>query len=111
MHYYEPNPACRCRRCSTRGLTWPVVLVTLGLLFLLANRSNYPFQRTWPILLIVIGAVRLVRYAVPDTEHVNPGQVQPPYAGPTSTPPVPPAAGAPGNGSAGNAENNEVRNG
>jgi hypothetical protein len=88
----------------------PAVLVTLGLLFLLANRSNYPFQRTWPILLIVIGAVKLVRTLLPDREHLNPGQYQPPYAGQA---PPPPEAGASDNSNAeaGNAGNNEVRNG
>ena len=86
MSYYEPNPACRCGRCSTRGLMGPAVLVTLGLLFLLANLSNYPLQRTWPILLIVIGAIRLVRYVVPESGHVNPGQYRSAYAGQGSSP-------------------------
>jgi hypothetical protein len=52
----------------------PAVLITLGLLFLIANLSDYPVRRTWPILLIVMGAVRLLRYAVPGSGHVNPGQ-------------------------------------
>jgi hypothetical protein len=65
----------------------PAVLITLGLLFLLANLSNYPFQRTWPILLIVMGAIKLLRYAVTDRAHVNPPDpYQPPYAGPNSPP-------------------------
>jgi hypothetical protein len=71
----------------------PAVLVTLGVLFLLENTSNYPFERTWPILLIVIGAVKVVRYVIPDSGHYNPGQYPPPpYAGPYP-PPFP--AGAP----------------
>jgi hypothetical protein len=87
----------------------PAVLVTLGLLFLLANRSNYPFQRTWPILLIVIGAVKLVRTLLPDREHLNPGQYQP-YTGQASPPPVAGDSGT-SNAEAGNAGDNEVRNG
>jgi hypothetical protein len=107
----------------------PAVLVTLGLLFLLANLSEYPFQRTWPILLIVIGAIKVARYAMPEREHINPGQYPPPpyqapYAGaaqnpagqsgagangPIITPPPPPSAGALGDGSGEN--NNEVHNG
>jgi len=79
----------------------PAVLITLGLLFLLANTSSYPFQRTWPILLIVIGAIKLVRYVVPDSGHVNPGQYPTPYAvqdPPPCQPVAPPQAGFAQNG-------------
>ena len=131
MRYYQPNPACRCGRCSTRGLMGPAVLVTLGILFLLANTTDFPFERTWPILLIVIGAIRIVRYVVPDTGHVNPGQYPLPYpgqypppqgtyaaampnatsatpaSGPVVTPPPPPIAGELGEGS----DKGEVHNG
>jgi hypothetical protein len=69
----------------------PAVLITLGVLFLLSNVSDWPFQRTWPILLIVIGAVHVVRYVVSDEAHFNPGQFPPPYAAPYQ--PAPPAAG------------------
>jgi len=93
MRYYQPNSACSCGRCSTRGLMGPAVLVTLGLLFLMENMSDYPFERTWPILLIVIGAVRVARYVIPDSGHLNPGQQYPPPpygAGPYPQPPYQP---------------------
>ena len=112
----------------------PVVLVTLGVLFLLANLSGYPFERTWPILLIVIGVIRVVGYAMPESGHVTPGpypppdaaagqQCPPPYQGgfanggpaahgPVVTPPPAPVAGALGDGnSERNAEHGEVHNG
>jgi hypothetical protein len=58
----------------------PAVRVTLGLLFLMANASNYSFERTWPILLIVVGAIKVVRYVSSDEGHFNPGQYPlPPY--------------------------------
>ena len=85
MRYYQPNPACSCGRCSTRGLMGPAVLVTLGVLFLLANTSDYPFERTWPILLIVIGAIKVVRYVMPDSGHFNPGQYPPPIGAVSAT--------------------------
>jgi hypothetical protein len=130
MGYYQPNPACSCGRCTTRGLMGPAVLVTLGLLFLLANVTDYPFERTWPVLLIVIGAIKVVRYVIPDSGHVNPGQTYPgqypppPYAGqyppppvnavemggPVITPPPPPIAGVLGDGKV-DEKNNEVHNG
>lgn len=64
----------------------PAVLITLGLLFLLANSPGYPFERTWPVLLIVIGAIKVVRYVMPDDSHWNPEQYGSPYPGPYSTP-------------------------
>jgi hypothetical protein len=88
MTYYQLNPACRCGRCTTRGLMGPAVLVTLGVLFLLANTSDFPMERTWPILLIVIGGIRVIRYVIPSTGHVNPGLYPPPpYAGQYPPPP------------------------
>lgn len=103
MRYYIPNPACSCGRCATRGLMGPAVLITLGLLFLLSNMSDWPFHRTWPILLIVIGAVNVARYVMSDQSHVNPGQYPPyaPYAQPypgyaaPQPPPVVPPTAAP----------------
>jgi hypothetical protein len=116
----------------------PAVLVTLGLLFLMANASNYSFERTWPILLIVIGAIKVARYVISDEGHFNPGQYPlPPYppggyvaaaptaaavGGPVITPAATPAATptatsatTPGPnaeaGGEGNGESGEVSNG
>lgn len=80
MREYQANPACRCGRCSSRGWMTPVLLVTLGVLFLLANRAEYPVARTWPVLLIVIGATKVTQYLMPDHAHRNPGEYPPPYA-------------------------------
>lgn len=71
MNYYQANPACNCGRCRTRGLMGPAVLITLGLLFLLANTTDYAFHRTWPILLIVIGGIQIFRYVIPDQGHIS----------------------------------------
>lgn len=92
MNYYRPNRACHCARCTTRGLQGPAVLVTVGVLFLIQNMSNYSFGQTWPVLLLVIGAVQVIRYIVPDEGHVNPGYY-PPYTG--QYPPPPPPYGQP----------------
>jgi len=123
MRYYQPNPACSCGRCSTRGLMGPAVLITLGVLFLLSNTSEWGFERTWPILLVVIGAIKVVT----DNGHVNPGQYPPPpygapggpypgYVAPTQNgAPVNVAAtneAAPGNAPMlGEGESGEVHNG
>lgn len=125
MAYYQPNPACSCGRCSTRGLMGPAVLITLGLLFLLSNTSHWPFERTWPILLIVIGAIKVARYVMTDSGHVNPAQYPPPpYGTPYGQYPPPPVqpgypvptqnvvpASGPAVNSPGESENGEVHHG
>ena len=51
----------------------PAVLITLGVLFLLAQVSStywLNFDRTWPALLIVIGLVSFLRHSAPVNGHV-----------------------------------------
>ena len=51
---------CDCERCRRRGLMGPVVLITVGFLFLL-DRLNpmLSFGRMWPVILLAVGAVKL----------------------------------------------------
>ncbi len=59
---------CGCSRCRCRGLMGPVVLITLGALFLIGQYSGrYSFSELWPILLIVIGVVKIAE-AIASTE-------------------------------------------
>jgi len=51
---------CNCQRCSRRGLMGPVVLITIGFLFLLDRLDpQLSFGRLWPVILLAIGAVKL----------------------------------------------------
>ncbi len=52
---------CACQRCSRRGLMGPVVLITIGALFLLQQMHVASFNRLWPVILLVIGVVKLLR--------------------------------------------------
>jgi|GEM_PF-701447 len=104
MRYYRPNPACSCSRCSTRGLMGSAVLVSLGLLFLLANISDYPFERTWPVLLMVVGTVKVIRYFTTDKVHIN---AAPHSSTQDVTPPPTPIAAPPSDGT----RDDEVHNG
>ena len=45
-----------------RAIRGPVVLVTLGTLFLIDHSGGMGFGRTWPVLLIVLGILRLGEY-------------------------------------------------
>ncbi|MGO9640826.1 MAG: LiaI-LiaF-like domain-containing protein [Candidatus Acidiferrales bacterium] len=52
---------CNCARCKCRGLTGPVVLITIGVLFLLDRLNPHlSFGRMWPVILLAIGAVKLI---------------------------------------------------
>jgi hypothetical protein len=118
----------------------PAVLITLGVLFLLAQvTSNYwlNFDRTWPALLIVIGLVSFLRHSAPMNGHVpreygaipsaNAGYGQAPYRqapygqapgapGPVVTPaPIQPGGSLPaasyGQTGTSSSDNTEVHNG
>ena len=45
-----------------RAIRGPVVLVTLGTLFLIDHSGGISFGRTWPVILIVLGLLRLGEY-------------------------------------------------
>jgi hypothetical protein len=42
-----------------RSIRGPVMLVTLGTLFLIDHAGGTSFHRTWPVLLIVLGVMWL----------------------------------------------------
>jgi hypothetical protein len=77
---------CPCRRCTIRSLMGPAILITVGVLFLLAQtRGGYfSFENTFPVILIVIGLVSLASALAPMDGHVS-----------DTYPPVPPL-GMPG---------------
>lgn len=63
--------ACRCAQCKVRGLMGPVVLITIGALFLVGQYSRYGFFDLWPILLIVIGLVLVAQALVSREGHIG----------------------------------------
>jgi hypothetical protein len=75
-----------------RRSTWsgPIVLITVGVLFLLQSfNDNMGFGRTWPVLLLVVGLIRLLGNAtppVPPTGAVPPVGFQPAPVAPPETP-------------------------
>jgi len=63
---------CPCRRCRSRGLMGPAVLITIGVLFLVGRLGwGYQFRELWPVLLIVIGAVKLFESMASTEGHVG----------------------------------------
>jgi hypothetical protein len=43
-----------------RAITGPVILITVGVLFLIDRFTQFGFHQTWPVLLIVIGILKLL---------------------------------------------------
>jgi Domain of unknown function (DUF5668) len=82
---------CTCQRCTTRGLMGPVIIVTVGVLFLLQEmRGGYfDFSNTYPVILIVIGLISLATAFASSEGHVSSAAPAPPAAPPA--PGVPPS--------------------
>lgn len=78
------------RPLGSRGLTGPVVLVTVGVLFLINNYDGPGFGRTWPVLLLAIGLAKVLESRTP------PAAGGPPFAANAvpSPPATPDTAGA-----------------
>lgn len=67
---YRGRRWCPCARCRSRGLMGPVVLITLGTLFLIPQYvPGLRFRELWPVLLIVIGVVKLIEYSASTEGH------------------------------------------
>ena len=67
------NPHCSCGRCRAHGFMGPVVLITLGVLFLLDQITHVrwlDFDRTWPAFLIVIGLVMFLQHNASPVGHI-----------------------------------------
>jgi hypothetical protein len=61
---------CTCQRCTAAGLMGPVVLITLGGLFLIDRFvSGVSFGQLWPGLLIAIGLVKLAEAMASNAGH------------------------------------------
>jgi len=80
------SDACRCPRCTIRGLMGPAVIITIGVLFLLDQMRDgaFDFWNTAPFILIVIGGVLLGSALAPMTGHIDSAGARP--ATPVSPP-------------------------
>jgi hypothetical protein len=56
-----------------RAVRGPILLITVGLLFVCDYFGPFPFYRTWPVLLIVYGVLKLAeRTLVPHEDPQAP---------------------------------------
>jgi hypothetical protein len=54
-----------------RGLLGPVMIITIGVIFLLSEYTPYGIGHLWPLILIVIGVFRLAESAVSNEGHIR----------------------------------------
>ena len=55
------NELCYNRRAHRYGMTGPIILIALGVMFLVGEFvPNWGVGKTWPILLIVIGLAKFL---------------------------------------------------
>lgn len=101
METYRYNRNCGCMRCRCRGITGPVVLMTVGTLFLLENLhiQDLTWGHTWPLLLIAIGVVQMLQRSASTEGHVQPfsgasGFPMPPAPPTSQASPMPEAPGS-----------------
>jgi TM2 domain-containing membrane protein YozV len=98
--FWRRRPACPCQRCQSSCLMGPAMVVTVGVLLLLAETTRFGMHYTWPVFLLVLGGVKLVQANASTEGHIN-----------TFTPPsVPPTALTPTGPQAPSSTNSEVTN-
>jgi Domain of unknown function (DUF5668) len=67
----EARPHCSCARCRMRGLLGPVMIITVGVIFLLSEYTPYGIGHLWPLFLIVVGVFRLAESMVSNSGHTG----------------------------------------
>src|SRR5579864_4934639 len=78
---------CVCGRCRTRCLMGPAMVLTTGVVLLLASLDVADIGRTWPAWLLVCGIVKLLQSTASSQGHVGP---LPPGPPPAAMPPQAP---------------------
>jgi hypothetical protein len=63
------RPICHCAYCRIRSLFGPIMIITVGVVFLVAQYSRYSFGELWPFLLIVAGILKVAENMAPREGH------------------------------------------
>ncbi len=62
---------CSCARCRMHGLMGPVIIITIGVIFLLSEYTRYGIGHLWPLILIIVGVFRLAESMVSNAGHAG----------------------------------------
>jgi hypothetical protein len=57
----EDRTRCTCAQCRLNAVRGPVMLITVGVIFLIGQYSRYGFGDLWPLLLIVAGGIAIAQ--------------------------------------------------
>ena len=63
--------ACHCLHCKIRGLMGPLMIITVGVLFLIGEYTRFSFLELWPVLLIVAGVVLTAQSLASKEGHLD----------------------------------------
>lgn len=67
----ESKRSCTCARCRARGLMGPLMLITIGTIFLLGRFTSVGFEELWPVILVVAGVVLYLQSAASREGHTG----------------------------------------
>jgi hypothetical protein len=67
----ETKPKCTCPRCRMSGMMGPLMLITIGAIFLLGRFTDVGFEQLWPVILIVAGVVLYLQSAASRAGHTG----------------------------------------
>ena len=68
----DPNrTGCHCLHCKIRGLMGPLMIISVGVLFLIGEYTRFSFLELWPILLIVAGVVLTAQSLASKEGHLD----------------------------------------
>jgi cell wall-active antibiotic response 4TMS protein YvqF len=67
----EIKSNCLCARCRARALMAPLMLITIGAIFLLGRFTSVGFEQLWPVILVVAGVLLYVQSAASRTGHTG----------------------------------------
>ena len=67
----DTKPRCSCARCRVHGLIAPIMLITIGGIFLAGEYTRYDFENLWPVLLIVAGIVLFAQSLASREGHIG----------------------------------------
>lgn len=65
---YRRSRACDCSRCGMGGLMGPVILITIGAIFMI-DEFVPGVGFLWPLILIAIGAMKLLESSASTEGH------------------------------------------
>jgi len=62
---------CGCGQCRVRRLTGPIIVITIGVIFLVHQYTSYGMGTLWPLLLIVPGVILVAASFASDAGHIG----------------------------------------